>query len=282
MPVIVSTPYFITPGGGGLSWNIASASYDGVAFSVAGQAVDVGGLAFKDDGSKMYIIGHSFPTNPANANVYQYTLSTAWDLSSASYDSVSFNVGGQEATPLAIAFKSDGTKMYIVGDGNDTVYQYSLSTAWDMSTASYDSVSFNVSGQVSSSTEVAFKTDGTKMYVLNHSTSIVHQYTLGTAWDLTTASYDSISHTFIEASQGTALAFTTDGTKMFFLGLDDDTVYQYTLSTPWNVSSAVYDSVSFGVGGQDTSPRGVAFRSDNGTKMYVAGDANDATYQYSL
>ena len=37
--------------------------------------------------------------------------------------------------------------MYVVGSSLDTVYQYALSTAWDVSTASYDSVSLSVSSQ---------------------------------------------------------------------------------------------------------------------------------------
>jgi hypothetical protein len=42
-----------------------------------------------------------------NDTVYQYTLSTAWDISSATYDSISFSVAGQEVTPTSIFFKSD-------------------------------------------------------------------------------------------------------------------------------------------------------------------------------
>ena len=53
-------------------------------------------------------------------------LSTAWDVSTASYNNVSFYVGSQEPYPGGVAFSSDGSKMYIVGYTNDTVYQYTL------------------------------------------------------------------------------------------------------------------------------------------------------------
>jgi len=46
----------------------------------------------------------------------------SFDFSFASYDSKSFNVNSQESTPRGIAFKSDGTKMYVTGSVNDTVY----------------------------------------------------------------------------------------------------------------------------------------------------------------
>ena len=69
----------------------------------------------------MYIMGNT------NDSVYQYTLSTAWDVSTASYASKSFSVGSQETSPSGVKFSSDGTKMYVVGMQNDTVYKYTLS-----------------------------------------------------------------------------------------------------------------------------------------------------------
>ena len=118
----------------------------------------------------MYIIGTT------NKKVYQYSLSTAWDLSTASYDSEDFSVSSQDTSPYGIAFKSDGSKMYMVGGGNDKVYQYSLSTAWDLSTASYDSVSFSVSSQDTFPCGIAFKSDGTKMYMVGSANDKVYQY----------------------------------------------------------------------------------------------------------
>jgi hypothetical protein len=57
------------------------------------------------------------------AGVNKYVLSSAWDISSASY-SQAFSVSSQENDPQALFFKSDGTKMYVLGSGSDTVYQY--------------------------------------------------------------------------------------------------------------------------------------------------------------
>ena len=100
------------------------------------------------------------------------------DIDGASYDSISFSVGSQEASPFGIAFNSDGTKMYILGTGNDSVHQYSLSAAFDLSTASYDSVSFSVSSEDTSPYAIAFNSDGTKMYMLGFTSDSVHQYSV--------------------------------------------------------------------------------------------------------
>jgi hypothetical protein len=54
----------------------------------------------------------------------------------------------------------------MVGATSDDIYQYSLSTAWDLSTASYDSVSLSVSGQDANMSGMCFNSDGTKIYTV--------------------------------------------------------------------------------------------------------------------
>jgi len=208
------------------AFDLSTASYDSVSFSVATEDTSPRDIAFNTDGTKMYMVGNS------NGSVYQYTLSTAFDLSTASYDSVSFSVATEDTDPLGIAFNTDGTKMYILGNSNDSVFQYTLSTAFDLSTASYDSVSFSVATEDTTPLGIAFNTDGTKMYILGNSNDSVYQYTLSTAFDLSTASYDSVS--FSVATEDTipqGIAFNIDGTKMYMVGVANDTVYQYTTSS---------------------------------------------------
>lgn len=256
-------------------WDLSTASYDGVSFSVASENAP-NSIAFKSDGTKMYMLGATVDS------VYQYTLSTAWDLSTASYDSISFAVGSEDGLPRGLAFKDDGTKMYMLGDANDSVYQYTLSTAWDVSSASYDSVSFSVGSEEGSYGEIFFKSDGTKMYTVGFGNDTVFQYSLSTAWDLSTASYDTVS--FSVAGQETspfAMAFKVDGAKMYIGGNTNNNVYQYSLSTAWDLSTASYDSISFSVASEDNTLFGVAFK-DDGTKMYIVGRTNNTIYQYSL
>ena len=254
--------------------DLGNASYDSVSFSVAGQDTAPTGLFFKPDGLKMYVSGSSSDA------VYQYTLSTAWDVSTSSYDSVSLSVSGQAGQPY-IQFGDNGSKLYVSDNTSDAIYQYSLSTAWDISTASYDSVSFSVSGQDTVPQGIFFKPDGTKLYLVGFLNDSVFQYTLSTAWDLSSISYDSVSFSFLtQETQGRSLFFSPDGTKLFIVGTDGDTAYQYSLSTAWDISTASYDSVSFSVASQETVPLGLFFKSD-GSKMYIVGSGSDTIYQYS-
>ena len=58
-------------------------------------------------------------------DVNEYTLSTGFDVSTASFVD-SFSVSAQETTPTGVCFNADGSRMFIVGNVNDTVYQYSI------------------------------------------------------------------------------------------------------------------------------------------------------------
>ena len=118
------------------------------------------------------------------------TTSPGWIFSNLRFtsDYGGFYIGNQEITPTGVHFKSDGTKMYAVGVTTDTVYEYNLSTAWIISTASYVQ-SFSVAGQEINPQGLFFKDDGTKMYVIGSTGDDVNEYTLSSAWDISTASY---------------------------------------------------------------------------------------------
>lgn len=255
--------------------SVSGWSYSNKSFSVTSQETLPHGVFFSSDGTKAYVVG------TASDTVYQYSLSTAWDISTASYTSVSFSVASQDGSPLDITFKPDGTKMYITGVDNDRVYQYTLSTAWDLSTASYDSVSFYVGTQDGYPSSTEFKPDGTVMYVMGGNVRIVYQYTLSTAWDISTASYASISFNVgTQDTQPFHILLNGSGTKMYMLGLTNQSVFQYSLSTAWNIGTATYDSLSFSVGTQELYARSMSFGS-SGTILYILGTNTDTIYQYS-
>lgn len=258
-------------------WNISSATYDRVEFyTTAQQATGLTGMFISPDGATMYV------ANIASDIVYQYTLATAWQINTASYTGKSFSVSSQETNPYGIFFKSDGLAMYIVGRTADAVFQYTLSTAWDVSTASYASKSFSVAGQEANTNGLFFKPDGTAMYIVGVTSDTVFQYTLSTAWDVSTASYASKS--FSVAAQDTApqtLFFKPDGAVMYVLGSTGDNVYQYTLGTAWDISTASYASISLSVASVDAAPAGL-FMDPTGTLLYIAGNANNRIARYTL
>jgi 6-phosphogluconolactonase (cycloisomerase 2 family) len=258
-----------------VGYDLANASYDSVSFSVAGQETEPNGLFFKPDGTKMFVSGKDFN------DIYQYSLSTAWDLSTASYDSVSFDTSSQETSPQDLFFKDDGTIMYVIGTSYDGVNQYTLSTAWDISTASYASKQLSMSAQETSVSGLFVGDNGTKVYMVGNSGDDVNQYNLSTAWDVSTGTYTQTYTLPVAHLNPEAISFNSDGTKMFIVSRTSVDVSSYTLSTAWDISTASHNSSEdFYVNSQDTTPQGLAF-GNNGTKMYMTGRGSDTIYQYS-
>ena len=252
--------------------NVLSAVYDSVSFSVQAQEISSTDLFFSPDGLKMYTLGSN------SDNVNEYNLSTAWVVSSAVY-STSFSVASQEGAPQGMFFRADGLKMYIVG-GVDSVFQYTLSTPWSVATASYDSISFSVTAQETTVHGVFFKPNGLSMYVVGPANDFVLQYTLSTAWSVSSATY--LQSFSILAQEGTsrALFFTGDGSRMFVCGTASVGPNVYNLTTPWDISTAAFVNV-FNVSGQDTFISGIYIKPD-GTKMYILGNSSDVVYQYTV
>ena len=173
-------------------------------------------------------------------DVNEYDLSSAWNISTAVYLQT-FSVTAQDTIPISVFFKPDGTKMYVLGYLTKAVWSYDVN-AWDISTAVYNGTpinSFPVTAQDTNPTDVFFKPDGTKMYVIGTSSDSVNEYNLSVAWDVTTAVF---LQNFSVAKQDvapTGLFFKSDGTKMYVIG-PTKAVYEYDLSSAWNISTASF------------------------------------------
>jgi hypothetical protein len=204
-------------------FDVSTASFTD-SFSIASQDGVPYDLAFNTDGTKMFILGEQ------TGYVYQYTLSTGFDVSTASYDSVSFNFGPQESAPHGLTFNTLGTKMFIVGSSGDDVNEYALSTGFDVSTASFTDA-FSVAAQDTNPRDIAFNTDGTKMFIVGQTGQDINQYVLTTGFDVSTASYSQNFSIGTEDTQPNGIAFNTNGTKMFIVGATGDNVYQYSIGT---------------------------------------------------
>ncbi len=230
------------------------------------------GLAFNNDGTKMFVVGFS------SDSVNEYTLSTAFDVSTSSFVDA-FSTSSQDGRATGIAFNNDGTKMFLTGFDGDDVNEYTLSTGFDVSTASFVD-SFSVSSQEDSPSDLAFNSDGTKMFVVGVTGDDINEYTLSTGFDVSTASYDSNFSVASQDTEPTGLTFSTDGKKMFVIGNSGNDVNEYTLSTGFDVSTASFVD-SFDVSGQEGNPRAIAFNND-GTKMFILGNGGNDVNEYTL
>jgi sugar lactone lactonase YvrE len=271
------TGLFIFPNGSGFvicgETNDDADQYAMGGFIVSDQDTTPTGLFFKPDGTQMYIVGDQ------GRDVTEYSLSTAWDTATATFTQRSGTLA--ETDPFGISFKPDGTRMYIVGAGTDRVYEYSLSTPWNITTLTLVR-NFLVSGQETYPADLYFKPDdGTKMYIVGSTADAVHEYSLSTGWDISTASFVQSFSVSSQGSNPDALYFKPDdGTKMYIVDLGTDAVNEYNLSTGWDISTASFVQ-SFSIAITVYGPRGL-FMKDDGEVFYVVGSGGDKVFTYSI
>ena len=227
------------------------------------------GLFFKPDGTKMYMAGD------IGNDINEYTLSTAWDISTASFLQL-FSVAGQETFPYEVFFSPDGIYMYTCGESSDSVHQYTLGTAWDISSAVFTR-SYNVFSREATPQGLHFTDDGLKMYTVGSNGDEVNQWTLSTAWDISTATWLQLFSVAGQELNPSSITFKPDGLAMFVIGISGDDVNEYTLSTAWDISTASFTrSFYFG---SETNPRGMFFKSD-GSTVFIVGHGNDTVREY--
>ncbi len=240
-------------------------------FSVAPQEIDPTELYFRNDGSRMYIIG------TAGDDVNEYQLSEAWNPNTASF-TTTFLVSGKETNPGGIYFTPSGNAFYIVGTTSDAVHQYNMSNAWSVNSAAFVS-SFPLSNQETAPTSVEFKPDGTRMYIIGTVGDDFNEYTLSTPWDITTATYVRVQAQS-QATTPTSMRFSNTGANLYMTGTNYE-IHNYTLSEAWNVATITYQYTWNPIYGSDSSTQGIYFN-NTGEYFYILGQTNDRVIPFYL
>ena len=244
------------------------------ATSIRSQESSPSGMAFSNDGLKMFVIGTS------GDDINEYTLSTAFDVSALSFVN-STSISTQTSSPTGMAFSNDGLKMFVVGFQEQNINEYTLSTAFDVSTREFTHDT-SVRLQEEKPTGITFSNDGLKMFVVGFREKNINEYTLSTAFDVFGRDYfiDAFS-VATQENDPRDVAFSNDGLKMFVVGRSESAViHEYTLSTAFDVSTAAYAD-SLPISSRETSPTDMEFSND-GAKMFVVGISGDDINEYTL
>ena len=223
------------------------------------------GMCFNNDGTRLLI------SEGGTDDIFQYNLSTGFDLSTATYAGYNINGSGHGNYIQDVQFKDNGTKVYFGGNGgSNSIHQYNLTTANDISTAS-EFGSKAVSSVVGA--ERLFITDdGSKMYVASNYT--IARWNLSTNFNITTASH---VNTKILPYKIASIQFNADGTEMYLAEAVRDAMVTYTLTTAYDPTTAVLKHYKF-LNYMDTTLTEAIFNSD-GSKLYVLGDNTNRIYE---
>ncbi len=189
----------------------------------------------------------------------------AFDLRTAvaTNDSVSAKTEG-------LFFKFDGTTMYYPNGTSSSIAYRNLGTAWDLSTAGAAA-----SGSIVESIDSLYISPGGTILIASNSDSgdVWLKYSFGIPWDITTLTKEQEVSADGALPQGVFCS--PDGTKMFTTDQQQDAVKEWSLTTPWDLTTMSYVSST----PVTVDPKDLFFKY-NGTKMYVAGSGR--IYQYVL
>ena len=223
--------------------------------SIAARGKTPVSITFNNDGTKLYIIenGGNAEQEIAAGKIDEYAVSSAYDIATATYTD-SLDVSAQDANMKDLYFNdvargavNPGELLFVVGDDGNDVNEYLLTTAYDLTTASFVD-SYGTGAEDTSPRAVVFDNDGDRMYVLGQDNNKVSQYPLVTGFDVSTT--QAVTHsTAVRTNniQPKGMSFNNDGTKLFMVGVG---------------GSLVIDN------GDDEQPITHEVRSRNTMKMY--------------
>ena len=244
------------------------------------------GVLFNPDGTKMY------STGTVQNKIYMYNLTTPYTVTSATYSSKTCNLTGDNDA-LMFRFNSDGTAIFVLDTKTtETIDKYSLTTAYDISTCSLVAGSPQDFGGGMEMRSFSFSNDGSKIFIFdqdgNDEKHSIKEYSLASSFDLSNPTlvteyvgHNSNLNSIEDHAQG--LEFSSDGTKMFITGNDEDTILEFSLSNPFDLSANVtYDGEHIVT---DVVELGAITFSSDGSKMIVADWKNSdarGVFQYDL
>lgn len=252
---------------------IEGASFTDKSSISVGSQVD--GMYIRSNGQYLYT------TSGIGTNlVQQYTFGTNWDPNTLSL-TYSLDVTAQFSYCSGIELSPDGTKLFVVGgkSGGFFIVRYNLAVAWDLSTATYSDISTLVSPGA-----VRFDPNGYYMYILNsNSPDSIEKYNLSSPWIVSTKgsvveTYNIQNYTNDPGILG--FSFNTTGTKMFVVGEVGGNIYEFKLTTPWDLNTLQYQYSFFYL--DRLSPATDAFLDSSIENLLVCGGADDKIYRYKL
>jgi len=171
--------------------------------------------------------------------------------------------------------------MYFPGNVGDSVYEYNLSEAYNITTAVFvTSIRIDLAA---SSEDVPlgldFSRDGTKMFVEGNDNDGVDQYNLSDAFNISSAVFVQSFVVDEQTNTPRGLRFIPDGTKMFVGATDKCDILVYDLSEAHNISTAVF-AQSLDISVEGCSPSGIDFNLNGSTMFYLT--LGGVVNEYSL
>lgn len=264
---------------------------------------NVQGFDIKPDGSAWFV------SDEITLDIRKFTMSIPWDILTSTPVASPLDISNEQAIPRGFFFKPDGLKLYLSGEDTDTINEYNLGTAWDLTTATLVTTAVNINQDDNTTVGKITEYDvggGTDFAVddLVGLTSagggidgLVRVTAITTGGDIADTSLlnggsgftdtDTLILTPVSPSIGSGGGGTVDaikpttgntsewedimlhpsGKKLYLIGLNTSSIYEYTLETAWDISTISYNDISTTI---SDAPRSFTISPD-GHKLYTIG-----------
>ena len=253
---------------------------------VSSDTTGIRGINFNPDGTRMYITNRE---DDLSAYIIEYSLTTPFDISTAT---ISFTGGrpkgtaltcaaegvGQMNYPHSIEFNPDGTRMFIttnegIGSFSFGVWQFKLTTPWDSTTLVCEKIYEIAIGDENQLRTLAFKPDGTRMFIGGIKNDKLRQYDLANPFDLRSGVTPGGTSDSLDSADTNMrnIQFNPDGTQLFFAGNENTRMNKYSLSTAYDITTLSSTFTTFDLGSRTNNMMGFIFAS-NFTKLFVTSD----------
>lgn len=207
------------------------------------------------------------------------SIVNSYDFPNLSYTGRSFYLTGAVATLTSaegMSMKPDGTKIWVLDRASDKIVEFSLSTPYEIDTASSTGTTLDILSYESAGTGIYVNSEGTRLIIIGSNQDEWNEFHLSTGWDLTTATHDQVTSIVSITSGVTApqdLVFNDDGTRMFIVGANADKIFGYTLSTAFDISTLT-SAGELSIASIDGTPGALSINND-GTELYISGTQYD-------
>lgn len=225
------------------AYNISSLSYDSKLITTSTGLV-VHSMSFNNDWTKLYYQWDS-------KKIYQYNLSTPYTFTGSTYIG-SYTMPLSTSTSDLSSYTLNDLYTYILDYTASPLYikQYKMSATWSISTSSLYKTSPNINSFYSSVTTSTFvNSTWTKIFLVPYNTKLIYSFNITTPFDISTLdtssakTFDMTSITqFVWNIAG--ITFSKDWTTLIVTNYNTPFyVYQFHLTTPFDLTTVVYDNL---------------------------------------
>ncbi len=191
-----------------------------------------------------------------------------------------FDISGVEEISTSVKFSSDGKTMFIIGVNSDTLRQFSLSTAFDLSSSPTLVNSLDISSIQDAAQDIEFNSDGTVLFIIGREVGNrgIDRWDLNTPYDIGGITVGDATREPLNGDLR-GFKFSNDGKKLFTITQTSDTVgtvTEYTLTTAYDLDTLSETNTlttTFSVEGRR---QGINFSSD-GYKLFITNSAIHAS-----